>query len=964
MNGITRIFSTLAMAALAVGPVSAATGVNASAAQVAQSSVRSSSGAVAGTVTDDTGAPVANALVTLAGATQLTTTTDARGTFTFAAVPAAVYAFTARRAGYDTASENSVVVLAGQSQTLTVRMHAATLSSLRTIATVTSRNRATFNTTPASVNIVTSQAFVDQAQPQITRVLNQIPGVQISFPSSSANGAAPGSITVPTIRGAASYETASLIDGHPLATGAYGDYVTTFLSSYLLGSVETIKGPGADAPEVNNAIGGTLNFRTKDPTLTQTPTILFGYDSHGGTFSNFGVSDTVMDGRLGIVAQVATVDLPSALNGTQVFFNPNFSYVGGAGGTSLFVKPPKGPIANTESTNFTSYPLLACCFTIMGDLETTGELLKARYKLSSATTATVSYVGSQSFSDQVGNTGNLTFANFQPNDPTYTGPLKAGSPVAVDYLFAGESTRETNNEPIFQAETSTTLGNDTVLGRYYHASINRLQSAGGSPGGLDFNQVSLYGTNLGGPTYNGQSVSLGTQDFFRESEEDKLAGYTFQYSHPFGSSDDVSLSVDSTNSQSTAYSQSPNSFNLGPTTGVADSVSIPTGSSQIFTTYLVRSHLNVGTKVKVTLSDYQNQYHNTFALSCPLDSNGNYQCNPDGSNVIFTTTNTSHNDPRIGIVYQPRSTIAVRFATGSSIAPPYLGLLSNVPGGVVSYDAANNAAYVAVPNALIRPETAFGFDLGADIQLKDGVTTLSGDVYRTNLFNHFFGETLATGATCTPITCGGSGAPLGTPIYTQTTVNLSNSRFEGVELTLRHRPQYGFGYNVEGSLQRGYVYNLPANFYCSNAGPCTPGNGSYNQNLNIVPNENLNGAGIGFGSTVGSLNTRIPYAQGNVEFSYTFKNSTYAAFGETLYGKNNSLNEPPFGIAYATLRQPFGNGFAFQVSGDNIFNAYHSLIPVYGGGVAIPLAGGGTAATTANVLGPSVYRFVLTKSFP
>ena len=85
------------------------------------------------------------------------------------------------------------------------------------------------------------------------------------YPGSSANGASAGAIAFPNIRNGLSYETATLIDGHPLSVGLYGDYVTTFLNPALLGSAEVIKGPGATAPEVDYAINGTVNFRTKDP---------------------------------------------------------------------------------------------------------------------------------------------------------------------------------------------------------------------------------------------------------------------------------------------------------------------------------------------------------------------------------------------------------------------------------------------------------------------------------------------------------------------------------------------------------------------------------------------------------------------------------------------------------------------------------------------------------------------------
>ena len=39
--------------------------------------------------------------------------------------------------------------------------------------------------------MVTAQTFAQQGATSVTPVLNQVPGVQISFPGSSANGAAP-----------------------------------------------------------------------------------------------------------------------------------------------------------------------------------------------------------------------------------------------------------------------------------------------------------------------------------------------------------------------------------------------------------------------------------------------------------------------------------------------------------------------------------------------------------------------------------------------------------------------------------------------------------------------------------------------------------------------------------------------------------------------------------------------------
>ncbi|HMF28787.1 MAG TPA: hypothetical protein VKE42_08450, partial [Candidatus Cybelea sp.] len=76
----------------------------------------------------------------------------------------------------------------------------------------------------------------------------------------------------------------------------------------------------------------------------------------------------------------------------------------------------------------------------------------------------------------------------------------------------------------------------------------------------------------------------------------------------------------------------------------------------------------------------------------------------------------------------------------------------------------------------------------------------------------------------------------------------------------------------------------------------------------------------------------------------------------------NSLNEPPFGYGYFTARYPVTRTLALQISGNNIWNAWPGYIPVYGGGVAIPLANGGTAATLGNVLGPSTWTLLVTKA--
>lgn len=941
-RGLLFVFAALFLS-LALGAVPLASSAQ-GAAQTA---------AVGGTVTDESGAPIAGASISLKGPSIKTSTSDAAGKFSISGVAPGSYVLSVTKGGYTSATQNDVILLAGQTVSVAVKMSAVTFSSLRTIASIRTSAHA-INTSAASVNVVTTSTFIEQGQPQVTRVLSQIPGVQISFPSNSANAASPGSITIPNIRDATSYETASLIDGHPISVGQYGDNVTTFLNPFLFGSMEVVKGPGADAPEVNNAIGGTTNFRTKDPTLKPYSQVLFGVDNRGGTFSNLDVSDTL--GRLGFVLDLATDNNPSALNGKQVYYDPSGGFIGGA---PLNDGGSYNQVGNTESNLPTTPQLLACCWTLDGSMDQTAELVKLRYGLSSATRLTVSYLGGQTTADQNGNTGNFFNAVFSPG-AGYTGSLPAG-PLQYASIFPGAIQGEFNNEPIYQAEISSAVGNDSVVARYYNALVSRYQFGGTSPSGYDYNNVTLYGTSSGSgninQTFNGTPQSVQYWDYYTEPEIDKLQGESFEYEHPFGNNDLLSFSGDWTAAQSTDYSI----FSI-PGVPQIYSFSLPPGTHQELGTYLIRGHFYFGSKLSATVANYFNTYSSTYAVNCPVDQFGN--CTQaavvNGTGVTFGTTKNTHDDPRLGLVYRPSASSSVRFSLGSSIAPPFLGLLNQV-ASAPTYNAGALVATESVSNGNLKPETGFGYDLGGDLSLRDG-TRLSGDIYLTNLYNRFFGQTINTGLTCAQVTC--IGAPPGStaPVLNQTNTNISNARFEGIELSLQRNPAVGLGFNLSGALNRGYYYDLPSDFYCSlganQPGGCIPAN--YDQNLNIISGQNTNGIPVGFYQISYNGNMRIPYAQANAELNYRFPSRMFVSIGETFYGKNNSLNEPPFGIGYATLRVPVSKTLAFQISGDNIFSAYPGILPVYGAGVPIDLANGGQAATNGNVLGPATWRFMIT----
>src|SRR5581483_1187746 len=126
---------------------------------------------------------------------------------------------------------------------------------------------------------------------------------------------------------------------------------------------------------------------------------------------------------------------------------------------------------------------------------------------------------------------------------------------------------------------------------------------------------------------------------------------------------------------------------------------------------------------------------------------------------------------------------------------------------------------VNLPNPNLKPETSFGEDLGASLRL-GRFNTLSADLYNTTLHGQFFSNYEL------------DGTYLGLPLYATQTRNLAHSKYQGFELTFMSRPPVGFFWSVEGSLQRGFAYDIPASFYASCAG-------AYSTNLTIVPNANF-----------------------------------------------------------------------------------------------------------------------------
>jgi outer membrane receptor protein involved in Fe transport len=701
-------------------------------------------GSISGTVTDLTGQPLGNARVTITGpnVSQVVATAP-NGTFSVN-VPEGIYSIAVSANGFQGSQNDNVVVAPGQGATVAVKLSAA---SLETIGRVTT-NVKSINTTSASTNIQSGQTYIDQGQTQVKNILDQIPGVEIQRSSS----AAPGGNSSISIRGAQPYESQILIDGHPVVSsgnGAYG-FNGSFINSLLLGDVEVSKGPGNMPNTIENAIGGSLNFKT--PAITGGPTgrALIGYDSFDGDYFGALFSDTF--GKLGVAVGVAQ-------NRTPGYLPQNFTALAGAVSPTVTAGTAYNP--HIGVVNF-AYPATQ-------NYLSNSQLAKIAYNFSPQTSVQFSQYTTQVNNDETGTNYQYVSAQIVPCINTHQLPVTTCPPgdshnnytsnPNLGYIGQTEplniyapypNTTEFDNEPIYSGEFRTVIGPGSFLARYYTGTINRTITQGAFLGAVDpcttpaCPNASNYNIF---PSYEASNSYDGAP--YIENTIDVLHGLDAQYSIPFGANNitfGFDRHVDASTFGEYDPSQGPPSF---PQNIIIQSLS-----------YSLRG---------------------AFALTPQLTFEA-------GLYESSTTYVGNRFDPRGGLVFKFNPNAAVRLSYASAYAAPYYALVN--PSSYVSQGTLN----LATQNFL--PETSSGFDLGSDIKLGND-NLISTDLYTTNIFNRY-----ASVTTQTP------GTFQGTP-YTMITQNgnQANVRQEGFEFNFLHSPAIGLGFHTAVDLLRDYAYD-------------------------------------------------------------------------------------------------------------------------------------------------------------
>lgn len=927
----------------------------------AQGAEQEGTGAISGRVHTPDGQPIPGAEVTLSGAVRMRTASDRAGAFLLTHLPAGTYALRVVKAGFAQLERDDVVVTAAATSSLNAMLTPSSFSSLQTIGRVSTNapEKSPINTSTAALTVIPARAFFDQGSLQVTQLLLETPGVSLTSNAAGggSNHASLGAPEYPQLRGALPYETESLIDGHATSVGAIGTFSPLLVLPALLQSVEIAKGPGSMPVEINYAVGGTVNYRTLEPTSRPEFSWELGGDRYGGINTALRATGSTVDKRFQYAFAYTTLGTPGPLQNYQAassqlflaFGSPPWTINGQqlAGSPAVEVPVPQSPYAGGAAVRFAD-PLYLCCSSVNTGYDARGELAKLRYNFSEQSALTVSYLGGQSADNFTGSilgsgTPLLNYSTFAP-PAGYSGSVPAGTSIPFD-TQANTAYSEFLQQNLFQAELRSTVGPTTLLARLYSGfdstvaeeytpgqTLSVTENAWGgialcptgdtakgasclAPGGATVAPVTSF--------FNGQPVTFTTFSPATSTQlVDGVYGYSLEADRPIGNAV-LSLALDRSN-----HASEESAIAAGQT---ATSVVLPPGSAQQFTTGLARVQAALTPQLSATLGTYFIWYASHYT--------------GDGG---AKWSDATHADvaPRLAFAWRPTTDFAWRFAVGSSIAPPYISLLSS-PGTTPVHDPAGQAQgyFINANNGDIAPEEAFGGDLGFDWRVHPTLR-LSSDVYFTHLRDMFLTETSQEGTYTAP---SGASAGVAEPLYVTETANLGNARFEGVEFELEEAPLRGFGFKVQGSLQRAYAYGLAPTFYSTTAGP-------YTTNLGVIPDINFQASGSGFNAISPG---RIPYSQGYAELNFRTASSGLLLLGYTYNGPNNAYNQPAFGVASASLRLPVWKNAWAQLSGYNLTNAYGAPYGALVGGVPVPLINGKLGVVAGSNVGPATLQFTL-----
>jgi hypothetical protein len=1017
---IRAALASLVSLTLLVGPVSAATNQATTVAQATQT------GTITGQVIGDSGTGLSGVAVLIEGAGQRqSTTTDDSGNFS-ATLPPGLYTVTVNKAGYQTGS-TEVTVAPNASVNVNVALTAATLNNLNVIGRTTSNttgNAAKFNISSTPTQSVSQTQLVERNTPDLTSVLQELPGVTIPRATSNPNQ----SFIIRGLR----YETKTELDGHPVSSGTGGTFLTNYTAGPIFGDVDVLKGAGLNGPTAAEAGAGIVNLRTPDYTAKDSGFFQAGVDNYGGTlYTAILDMNFLKDNKLSFILGRTFSGYRGPTYGLQ---EPDYTGATPGYGTGVPASLSNGIIqyiadfSNTYSLN--------------------AELAKMRYKFSDSTSLSLEYLGLQGRFDPQGGAygqfvGYATIpqcinSNKAGNGAACTVTSEYNSPAAQGMIgqtgvpiygfYPGSDVRQ--NQPNFSADFKTTLGNDTILFRPYTAAINRLidgtqenQVPGDNGGGWAqvTNSANCQATYVAPSVANGgakgpcfaanaapiaayiggsgvaqppvvfattaaplvctattpcyttstginNSGQVGYGSPYTTLELDKLGGYTFSYIHPVGA-DTYNVSFDHYYDDTTAYVNDASPLVAGCTFVLGSGVSnvapytAPGSQATCPLATLRPSPISVPeTFASVSSLALTGQFALTPKLE--FDAGGyftHYLINAQQENPTLLATLTAAYGASGRTGAIPVALSGVQ--NSESHFDPHLGLVFRPDRDLVVRFTAGSS--LTIPYASL----VSGFTTYAQGSTSTTITTPNAALLPEELVTMDLGSDfrLHDGTVF-------SGDIYNTVIHNpwiNPKVQICNSQ-PSCALALPGLEQTSLGYTsltINGAQQ----YAQGVEFSVTNEPAVGFGyrvNSSFERLYYLdtpaaalaTPQVYFNGNQ--FVST-GSGNTSVPYAKGYAEVQYAGKNKSLYRLGADYEGNNNEYNAPAFWLFDAGAR--INTGFHDVMLGGTVENLLNQTFgSLYGRGVEYaglePITG--TAATNGYTYGQGTYNTALVAPGP
>lgn len=236
-------------------------------------------GIIVASVHDAAGKPIAGALIVADGPTERQATTSQAGIVTLNALPLGTYGLRVTRSGYEPTAASVRLGSRGEGpKFVSVRLVVTSFADIRETAAVV----------PAG----------NGADPIVAHALTGLPAVSIVAGDNAQAGL--------SLAGTSPDESRAELDGIPIPGGSAGLAAVRFRNALSLDRIEVAEGPFVDSPSLRDAIGGIVDYRTPDISLSPSVLATVGHDSAFGTFQQLRFSDTF--GRLGVLTDAVTGD--------------------------------------------------------------------------------------------------------------------------------------------------------------------------------------------------------------------------------------------------------------------------------------------------------------------------------------------------------------------------------------------------------------------------------------------------------------------------------------------------------------------------------------------------------------------------------------------------------------------------------------------------------------------------------